>query len=42
MSDGREERTEQEWRRELEKRKDGEDRLEREREDQWRPERKES
>jgi hypothetical protein len=42
MSDGREERQEQEWRREQEKRKDGEDRPVREVEDQWKPERKES
>lgn len=42
MSDGREEREEQEWRREQEKRKDREDRLEREADDQWKPERQES
>jgi hypothetical protein len=42
MSDGKEEREEQEWRREQEKLKDREDRLEREPVDQWKPERKES
>jgi len=42
MSDGREEREEQEWRREQERRKDREDRLEREADDQWKPERQES
>jgi hypothetical protein len=42
MSDGHEEREEQEWRREQERRKDREDRLEREADDQWKPEREES
>ncbi len=42
MSDGREERQEQEWRREQEKKKDRDDRLEREHDDQWKPERNES
>ncbi|HWA93495.1 MAG TPA: hypothetical protein VG844_02760 [Terracidiphilus sp.] len=42
MSDGREERQEQEWRREQERRKDREDRLDRDLHDQWKPERKES
>ncbi len=42
VSDGREEREEQEWRREQERRKDREDRQEREPEDQWKPERRES
>ena len=42
MSDGREEREEQEWRREQEKRRDREDRLERDLNDQWKPERQES
>lgn len=42
MSDGREERQEQEWRREQEKKKDREDRLERDLHDQWKPERRES
>ena len=42
MSDGREERQEQEWRREQERRKDGEDQPERYPADQWQPERKES
>jgi hypothetical protein len=42
MSDGREERQEQEWRREQEKRKDSDDQVERHPVDQWKPERKES
>ena len=42
MSDGREERQEQEWRREQERRKDSEDRPDRYPTDQWQPERKES
>lgn len=42
MSDGREERQEQEWRREQERRKDREDQVERYPTDQWKPERKES
>jgi hypothetical protein len=42
MSDGREEREEQEWRREQERRKDSEDKTERYPVDQWQPERKES
>ena len=42
MSDGREERQEQEWRREQERKKDREDRLDRDLHDQWKPERKES
>ena len=42
MSDGREERQEQEWRREQERRKDREDQTERYPADQWQPERKES
>lgn len=46
MSDGREERAEQEWRREEEQRRDREDRIDRNSsgswKDQWQPERKES
>jgi hypothetical protein len=42
MSDGREERQEQEWRREQERRKDSEDKTDRYPVDPWRPERKES
>ena len=42
MSDGREEREEQEKRRELERWQEQEDRLNRAREDQWEPERQES
>ncbi len=42
MSDGREEREEQEWRRRQEESKDRDDRLERHPQDQWKPERKES
>ncbi|HEY3703746.1 MAG TPA: hypothetical protein VGL22_01720 [Terracidiphilus sp.] len=42
MSDGEEERKEQEWRREQEKRKQSEDPEERYPVDQWVPERKES
>ena len=42
MSDGREEREEQEWRREQEKCRDNEDRVNRGPRDQWQPERKES
>jgi hypothetical protein len=42
MSDGREEREEQEKRREQESLKEREDALERRRDDQWVPERKES
>jgi hypothetical protein len=51
MSDGREEREEQEWRREQERRKDGREQyldrfdrdfLGRDFQDQWEPERKES
>jgi hypothetical protein len=42
MSDGREERQEEEWRREQEKRKQSEDPDERYPADQWQPERKES
>lgn len=42
MSDGREEREEQEKRREQESWKEREDALDRAREDQWVPERKES
>lgn len=42
MSDGREERQEQEWRREQERRKDREDRTERYPVDQWQPEKKDS
>jgi hypothetical protein len=42
MSDGREEREEQEKRREQETLREREDRLERSRDDQWVPERKES
>lgn len=42
MSDGREEREEQEWRREQENRRDSEDRLDRDLADQWKPEREDS
>jgi hypothetical protein len=42
LSDGHEERQEQEWRREQERAKDREDRLERYPVDQRKPERKES
>ena len=42
MSDGREEREEQEKRRELERWQEREDSLNRDREDQWEPERQES
>lgn len=42
VSDGREEREEREKRRELEKELDGEDRLDRDSEDSWVPERQES
>jgi hypothetical protein len=42
MSDGREERQEQEWRRQEEQPRDREDRLDRYPADQWKPERKES
>ena len=42
MSDGREEREQQEYWREQEKKRDRDDRLERELPDQWRPERRES
>jgi len=42
MSDGREEREEQEKRRELEKWQEKEDRVERREDDQWQPERPES
>ncbi len=49
MSDGREEREEQEWRRQQEERRDREqyqdrylDRIHRDQPDQWQPERKES
>ena len=45
MSDGREEREEQEWRRRQEEsknRKDLDDRLDRHPQDAWKPERKES
>ena len=42
MSDGREERQEQEWRREQERREDREDQPDRYPADQWQPERKES
>jgi hypothetical protein len=42
MSDGREEREEQEKRREQESWKEREDALDRRRDDQWVPERKES
>jgi hypothetical protein len=42
MSDGREEREEEERRREQERRKDQEDRVDRELRDQWQPERDDS
>ena len=42
MSDGREEREAEERRRELEKRKDCEDWIDRELKDQWEPEREDS
>jgi hypothetical protein len=42
MSDGREEREEQEKRRELERWQEKEDRVERRNDDQWEPERPES
>lgn len=46
MSDGREERTEQEWRREQEQQRDREDRVDRDShgswKDQWKPEREDS
>jgi hypothetical protein len=46
MSDGREERQEQEWRREQEQHRDRQeqyrDRVDRDLRDQWQPERKES
>lgn len=46
MSDGREEREEQEWRRQQEQQRDRQeqyvDRLNRDPQDQWEPERKES
>jgi hypothetical protein len=42
MSDGREEREEQEKRRELERWQEREDRVERRNDDQWQPERPES
>ena len=42
MSDGREEREQQEYWREQEKKRDRDDRLERELPDQWKPERQES
>ena len=42
MSDGREEREEQERRRELEKQKDREDRIDHDLVDQWEPERDDS
>jgi hypothetical protein len=42
MSDGREEREEEERRREQERRKDQEDRVDRDLKDQWEPERDDS
>jgi hypothetical protein len=42
MSDGREEREEEERRRDEEKRKDREDRVDRDLKDQWQPERDDS
>lgn len=42
MSDGREEREQQEYWREQEKKRDRDDRMERELPDQWKPERRES
>jgi hypothetical protein len=42
MSDGREEREQQEYWREQEMKRDRDDRLERELPDQWKPERRES
>ena len=42
MSDGREEREEQEWRRDQEQLREREDRINRDLTDQWEPERKES